>query len=145
MSYEKLNLVNGEKFSAEHVSHIEDGIVQNALDAEAQINQIKGDLSGLSEGKLLFNYVNGLITLQGELRTDGYHYRVCTPKKYSFDHDIKLYVISGFKIIVCLFSDDGTVSSNIEVNSNDTIVINANTKFMITVRSIVAKWTRCCS
>ena len=44
MSYEKLNLINGEKFSAEHVSHIEDGIVQNALDAEAQINQIKGDI-----------------------------------------------------------------------------------------------------
>ena len=36
MSYEKLNLKDGEKFSAEHVSHIEDGIVQNALDLEGK-------------------------------------------------------------------------------------------------------------
>lgn len=60
MSYEKLNLINGEKFSAEHVSHIEDGIVQNALDAEAQINQIKGDLvqvSGYNQDIIVGEYV----------------------------------------------------------------------------------------
>ena len=50
MAYEKLNLINGEKFSAEHVSYIEDGIVQNALDndeARKQINQVKSDLGNL--------------------------------------------------------------------------------------------------
>ena len=50
MSYERLDLINGEKFSAEHVSHIEDGIVQNALAGEAvrtQVNQIKNDLGNL--------------------------------------------------------------------------------------------------
>lgn len=41
MAYERLNLKDGEKFSAEHVSHIEDGIVQNALDLEGK--QDKGD------------------------------------------------------------------------------------------------------
>ena len=41
MSYEKLNLSNGGKFSAEHVSHIEDGIIQNALDLKTK--QDKGD------------------------------------------------------------------------------------------------------
>lgn len=41
MSYERLNLSNGGKFSAEHVSHIEDGIIQNALDLKTK--QDKGD------------------------------------------------------------------------------------------------------
>ena len=36
MAYERLNLKDGEKFSAEHVTHIEDGIVQNALDLEGK-------------------------------------------------------------------------------------------------------------
>ena len=50
MAYERLNLRNGEKFSVEHVSHIEDGIVQNALDNDEvrkQVNQVKSDLGNL--------------------------------------------------------------------------------------------------
>ena len=50
MAYEKLNLIDGERFSAEHVSYIEDGIVQNALDNDEvrkQINQVKSDLGNL--------------------------------------------------------------------------------------------------
>lgn len=41
MVYERLNLKDGEKFSAEHVTHIEDGIFQNAHDLEGK--QEKGD------------------------------------------------------------------------------------------------------
>ena len=55
MAYEKLNLRNGEKFSVEHVSHIEDGIAQNAFDLETK--QDKGDYltpeSTIPSGKIV--------------------------------------------------------------------------------------------
>lgn len=44
MSYERLNLIDGQRWKAEHVKHIEDGIVQNESDISTNASKLESAL-----------------------------------------------------------------------------------------------------
>lgn len=79
MSYEKLNLKDGEKFSAEHVSHIEDGIVQNALDLEGKqpVGEYLTPESTIPSGKIVEDEAHRFTTdsekVKWDSKADGVH------------------------------------------------------------------------
>ena len=65
MAYEKLNLIDGQKWKAEHVEHIEDGIlnVEKELDNYVEKEEGKGLSSNVTNMATMFVYVPKLTSL----------------------------------------------------------------------------------
>ena len=141
MGYEKLNLSNGDKFNAEHVAHIENGIeaaVAQANENASNVNRLSEEIDKLkaeNEDKPTSEIIKPEwlwqnINSEGEL-SSGTHLRVSCEISPVPDGGILIEKSSEtYKATVYQFAADGTLTKHVMKESETSFTVDGGYKIV---------------